>query len=81
MPSNKINTTTNPIANDALIMDETSLSKELLNKVIWNGPIMNIRKYETIIIILHIIKIRTNSPNILITILFLSLLNIESQLK
>ena len=72
MPNNKINTTTNPIANDALIMDETSPSIELLNKVTWNGPIMNIRKYETIIIILHIIKIRTNSPNILITILFLS---------
>jgi len=65
------------MANDALTMEEISPSVELLNKVMCNGPIMNIRKYDTIIIILHMIKIRANSPNILITILFLSLMNIE----
>ncbi len=72
MPSNKINTTTNPIASDALTMEEISLSVELLNTLICNGPIMNIKKYETIIIILHMIKIRANNPNNLIMILFLS---------
>lgn len=72
MPRNKINTTTNPTASDALTIEEISLSVELLNTSICNGPIMNIRKYETIIIILHIMKIRANSPNNLIMILFLS---------
>lgn len=72
MPSNKINTTTNPIASDALTMEEISPSVELLNTLICNGPIMNIKKYETIIIILHMIKIRANNPNNLIMILFLS---------
>lgn len=72
MPSNKINTTTNPTASDALAIEEISLSVELLNTLICNGPIMNIRKYETIIIILHIMKIRANSPNNLIMKLFLS---------
>ena len=72
MPSNKINTTTNPIASDALTMEEISLSVELLNTLICNGPIINIKKYETIIIILHMIKIRANNPNNLIMILFLS---------
>lgn len=72
MPSNKINTTTNPIASDALTIEEISPSVELLNTLICNGPIMNIKKYETIIIILHMIKIRANNPNNLIMILFLS---------
>ena len=72
MPSNKINKTTNPIASDAFTMEEISLSVELLNTLICNGPIMNIKKYETIIIILHMIKIRANNPNNLIMILFLS---------
>lgn len=72
MPSNKINTTTNPIASDAFTMEEISLSVELLNTLICNGPIINIKKYETIIIILHMIKIRANNPNNLIMILFLS---------
>lgn len=72
MPSNKINTTTNPIASDALTMEEISPSVELLNTLICNGPIINIKKYETIIIILHMIKIRANNPNNLIMILFLS---------
>jgi hypothetical protein len=69
MPSNKINTTTSPIASDALIIDEISLSVELLNILICNGPIMNIRKYETTMIIIHIIKMRMNSPNNLIIII------------
>ena len=69
MPSNKINTTTSPIASEALIIDEISLSVELLNILICNGPIMNIRKYETTMIIIHIIKMRMNSPNNLIIIL------------
>lgn len=72
MPSNKINTTTNPIASDALTMEEINPSVELLNTLICNGPIINIKKYETIIIILHMIKIRANNPNNLIMILFLS---------
>ena len=72
MPSNKINTTTNPIASDALTMEEISPSVELLNTLICNGPIINIKKYETIIIILHMIKIRANNPNNLIMILSLS---------
>jgi hypothetical protein len=72
MPSNKINTTTNPIASDALTMEEISPSVELLDTLICNGPIINIRKYETIIIILHMMKIRANNPNNLIMILFLS---------
>lgn len=72
MPNNKINTTTNPIASDALTMEEISPSVELLNTLICNGPIINIKKYETIIIILHMIKIRANNPNNLIMILFLS---------
>ena len=69
MPSNKINTTTSPIASDALITEEISLSVELLNTLICNGPIMNIRKYETTMIIIHMIKIRMNSPNNLIVLL------------
>jgi hypothetical protein len=69
MPSNKINTTTSPIASEALIIDEIGLSVELLNILICNGPIMNIRKYETTMIIIHIIKMRMNSPNNLIIIL------------
>lgn len=60
------------MANDALTIEEISPSVELLNKVMCNGPIRNMRKYDTIIIILHIIKIRANSPNILITISYLS---------
>ena len=69
MPSDKINTTTSPMASDPLVIEEISLSVELLNTLICNGPIMNIRKYETTMIIIHMIKIRMNSPNNLIMIL------------
>ena len=72
MLSNKINTTTNPIASDALTIEEISLSLELFSTLICNGPIMNIRKYETTMIIAHMIKMIRNGPNNLIMILCLS---------
>ena len=44
MPNNRINTTTSPMADDALIIEVINLSEELWNMSICNGPIMNIKK-------------------------------------
>ena len=66
IPNNKINTTTSPMADDALIKEVINLSEELWNISICNGPIMNIKKYDTIIIITHMIKISIKRSNNLI---------------
>lgn len=66
IPNNKINTTTSPMADDALIIEVINLSEELWNISICNGPIMNIKKYDTIIIIIHMIKISIKRSNNLI---------------
>jgi len=66
MPNNIINTTTSPMADDALIIEVINLSEELWNMSICNGPIMNIKKYDTIMIIIHMIKISIKRSNNLI---------------
>ncbi len=66
MPNNRINTTTSPMADDALIIEVINLSEELWNMSICNGPIMNIKKYDTIMIIIHMIKISIKRSNNLI---------------
>jgi hypothetical protein len=54
------------MADDALIIEVINLSEELWNMSICNGPIMNIKKYDTIMIIIHMIKISIKRSNNLI---------------
>jgi len=57
------------MANDALIIEEINRSIVLWNTLICNGPIIKTKKYETVIIIIHMTKISMKSPNNLIMII------------